>query len=190
MAKRPDRAKPPGSKPALTDDEAALFNAAMRDVKKLGGRKAGPTARPETDAVGQKPPAARQLRPAVAPVKRSHVLPPLAAGASADVDSRTMDRLRRGQLRPEARIDLHGLTQDRAHQALERFIARAQTAGVRSIIIITGKGRISMGGGVLRNQVPQWLNAPGIRPSILGFSPAQPRDGGDGALYVLLRRKR
>ena len=101
-----------------------------------------------------------------------------------------MDRLRRGRLRPEARLDLHGMTQDKAHRALNRFIAEAQSSGVRSIIIITGKGRISEGGGVLRNQVPKWLNAPGIRPSILAFSPAQPKDGGEGALYVLLRRRR
>jgi len=117
-------------------------------------------------------------------------LPTLAAGTSADVDSRTLDRLRRGRLRPEARLDLHGMTQDKAHRALNRFIAEAQSSGVRSTIIITGKGRISEGGGVLRNQVPQWLNAPGIRPSILAFAPAQPKDGGAGALYVLLRRRR
>jgi len=190
MAKPPDRTRTPGSKSAPTEDEAALFDAAMRDVKKLGGKKPGPSARPVTNAGVRKPPAARERPKAKAPAKQPHALPSLTAGASADVDSRTMDRLRRGQLRPEARLDLHGLTQDRAHQALERFIARAQSSGVRSIIIITGKGRISKGGGVLRNQVPQWLNAPGIRPYILGFSPAQPRDGGDGALYVLLRRKR
>jgi DNA-nicking Smr family endonuclease len=109
---------------------------------------------------------------------------------SADVDGRTLDRLRRGRLRPEERLDLHGLTQEKAHRALTRFIARAYTAGVRSIIIITGKGKVSEGGGVLRTQVPQWLNTPAIRPRILAFTPAQPKDGGAGALYVLLRRQR
>ncbi|MDA0651785.1 MAG: Smr/MutS family protein [Proteobacteria bacterium] len=134
------------------------------------------------------PPSERPL--STPPLKSIAALPSLAAGTSADVDSRTMDRLRRGRLRPEARLDLHGMTQDKAHRALNLFIAEAQSSGVRSIIIITGKGRISEGGGVLRNQVPQWLNAPGIRPSILAFSPAQPKDGGAGALYVLLRRRR
>jgi len=189
MAKRPDTAKKPAAKPALSEDEAALFDSAMRDVEKFSGGDGNQAAPPVKIAAPPKPSPPLERRPAP-PVKPTAALPSLAAGTSADVDARTMDRLRRGRLRPEARLDLHGLTQDEAHRALNRFIARAQSSGVRSLIIITGKGRVSEGGGVLRNQVPQWLNAPDIRPSILAFSPAQPRDGGAGALYVLLRRRR
>ena len=190
MAKPPNRPKNPAAKPALTDDDAALFDSAMRDVEKFGGNDDNQPTPPIKIPPVPKPPPSRKRRPAAPPVKPTAALPTLAAGTSADVDTRTMDRLRRGRLRPEARLDLHGLTQDQAHRALDRFIAQAQSTGVRSIIIITGKGRVSEGGGVLRNQVPQWLNAPGIRPSILAFSPAQPRDGGAGALYVLLRKRR
>ena len=117
-------------------------------------------------------------------------LAPLDPGRSGDVDTRTLDRLRRGQLRPEGRLDLHGMTQAEAHGALEKFIPRAQGAGRRCVIVITGKGSVSAGGGVLRNAVPGWLNAPSLRPSVLAFAEAVPRDGGAGALYVLLRRKR
>ena len=85
---------------------------------------------------------------------------------------------------------LIGMVQTEAHRALNSYVAQAQSSGLRCIIVITGKGRVSEGGGVLRNQVPQWLNSPALRPLILAFTPAQPRDGGDGALYVLLRRKR
>jgi DNA-nicking Smr family endonuclease len=101
-----------------------------------------------------------------------------------------MGRLRRGQMRPEARLDLHGMTRKEAYAALTAFIPRAQADGRRCVVVITGKGRVSEGGGVLRNEVPGWLNAPAIRQSILGFAAAQPRDGGTGALYVLLRRAR
>jgi DNA-nicking Smr family endonuclease len=162
----------------------------MRDVEKIRGRNHDPSAAPVTKAIARKPTPSRAKRPGAPSVKSASALPVLAAGVSADVDARTLDRLRRGRLQPEARLDLHGLTQDKAHRALDRFISRARSSNMRCIIIITGKGRVSEGGGVLRNQVPQWLNAPGIRPGILAFSPAQPRDGGAGALYVLLRKQR
>ena len=114
----------------------------------------------------------------------------MAAGRSGDVDGRTLDRLKRGQIRPEARLDLHGLTQENAHRELVSFIVEAQASGKRSVIVITGRGRLSEGGGVLRNQTPNWLNAPALRARIIAFATAQPRDGGTGALYVLLRRAR
>jgi len=191
MAKKPKPNEVSAAKKPLPDDETALFQSAMRDVDKLRGKKNASTTEParKTASLPRFPP--RPEHPRAGPsVKPNAALPNLAAGKSADVDSRTMDRLRRGRLRPEARLDLHGLTQDKAHRALDQFIAEAQSSGIRSIVIITGKGRVSEGGGVLRNQVPNWLNASNIRPSILAFSPAQPKDGGSGALYVLLRRRR
>ena len=88
----------------------------------------------------------------------------------------------------DGRIDLHGMTQDAAHAALTGFIAHSHEAGRRCVLVITGKGRA--GGGVLRAQVPRWLNQGPLRERILGFSYARPQHGGDGALYVLIRRRR
>lgn len=190
MAKPPNRNYKTAAKPALSADDVAQFDTAMRDVQELTGKKANKTAPVSKPPVKSKPPSLRARRQVTPPVKAAPALPSLSPGNSADVDSRTLDRLRRGRLRPEARLDLHGLTQEKAHRSLNRFIDRAQSSGVRSLIIITGKGRISEGGGVLRNQLPKWLNAPDIRPRILAFAPAQPRDGGSGALYVLLRKLR
>jgi DNA-nicking Smr family endonuclease len=85
---------------------------------------------------------------------------------------------------------LHGMTQNEAHRALVSFMADAQAEGKRCVLVVTGRGRLSEGGGVLRNQTPNWLNAPAIRSRLLAFATAQPRDGGSGALYVLLRRVR
>ena len=101
-----------------------------------------------------------------------------------------MDRLKRGRIRPEATLDLHGKTRDEAHRILATFLARAQGDGRRCVIVVTGKGRIGEGGGVIRNEVPRWLNLAPNRGRILGFAQAQPRDGGAGALYVLLKRAR
>ena len=99
-----------------------------------------------------------------------------------------MERLRRWRGRPEARLDLHGMTQDEAHRAVAGFIATSRSDGRRCILIITGRGRGKFGGGVLREQTPRWLNLQPTRESILGFAEAQPKDGGAGALYVLLKK--
>ncbi len=117
-------------------------------------------------------------------------LPPLAPGAPAVLDKRTAQRLKRGQLAIDGRIDLHGMTQAEAHGALTAYLERAQGSTRHCILVITGKGRVSENGGVLRVMAPRWLNAPANRARVLAIAPAQPKDGGAGALYVLLRRLR
>ncbi len=90
----------------------------------------------------------------------------------------------------EARLDLHGMTQAEAHGRLVAFVEGHQAAGRRCVLVVTGKGTWREEGGVLRDAVPRWLNEPGLRPRILSFSHAQPKDGGEGALYILLKRLR
>jgi DNA-nicking Smr family endonuclease len=117
-------------------------------------------------------------------------------GETAGVDRRTANRLRRGQLPIDGELDLHGFKQAQAHQTLDRFIGKAAREGRRCLLVITGKGARAgvekgwRGAGVLREAVPGWLNDPANRDRILSFCHAQPRDGGDGALYVLLKRRR
>ncbi len=123
----------------------------------------------------------------------------LAVGRVVDVDKATAQRFRRGDLPIDARLDLHGMTQERAHDALVEFLLRAQDRGARCVLVITGKGSLYSGTGpelqrhdrgVLKRAVPRWLNAPPLRPIILAISEAQPRHGGSGALYILLKRQR
>jgi DNA-nicking Smr family endonuclease len=102
----------------------------------------------------------------------------------ATPDRRTLENLKRGRMRPEARLDLHGMTRGEAFDELVGFVARAQSRNVRVALVITGRS------GVLRQEVPRWLETPDIRPRILGHAEAKPRDGGPGALYVLIRRAR
>ncbi|HEV8677802.1 MAG TPA: Smr/MutS family protein [Stellaceae bacterium] len=110
--------------------------------------------------------------------------PPLSRFAG--LDRASAQRLKRGRYPVEATLDLHGLTQDEAHRALSRFVAGARAAGRRCVLVVTGHGRTS--GGVLKSAVPRWLDEPGLRPHLLARAPAQPKDGGTAALYLLLRR--
>ena len=106
------------------------------------------------------------------------------------MDKRTAQRLKRGQLAIEATLDLHKHTQAQASAALDAFLAQAQDRGRRCVLVITGKGRAGEAGGVLRANVPRWLNQPPNRARVLAIAEAQPKHGGAGALYVLLKRKR
>jgi DNA-nicking Smr family endonuclease len=117
--------------------------------------------------------------------------PELGHGVAPGLDKRTLIKLRRGQFRVEDDIDLHNFTQEQAHRALDAFLAASHAAGRRCVLVITGKGLKSDGTiGALRHGVPHWLNLPPNRARVLAFCHATPADGGEGALYVLLRRPR
>jgi DNA-nicking Smr family endonuclease len=90
----------------------------------------------------------------------------------------------------DARLDLHGMTQAEAHAALAHFLRRVQRNGARLVLIITGKGAGAGERGVLRRQVPLWLGLPDLRDAVVGFEEAHTAHGGEGALYVRLRRAR
>jgi DNA-nicking Smr family endonuclease len=116
--------------------------------------------------------------------------------ASPHMDRRRFEKLRRGRLDPEARIDLHGMTSERAHAALAAFIESTHANGLRLVLVITGKGRRDEGAlqphrhGILRHSLPHWLAAPPLTGRILQVAPAHQRHGGAGAFYVYLRRQR
>jgi DNA-nicking Smr family endonuclease len=116
------------------------------------------------------------------------------------LDRRTTERLTKGQLPVEARLDLHGHRQATAHRALDAFILASHRAGRRCVLVVTGKGQGRadapapiMGDeapGVLRRNLPRWLAEPGLADKVLAIRPALPQHGGEGAFYVLLRRSR
>lgn len=117
--------------------------------------------------------------------------------APLNMDRKTHTRMKRGKLKPEARIDLHGMTMDRAHPALTGFIMRSASEGRRLVLVITGKGKdrdedgpIPVRRGVLRHNVPHWLSVPPLSPLVLQVTPAHVSHGGGGAYYVYLRRLR
>ena len=131
---------------------------------------------------------------------RHDVLGPIAdrlRQAPVNMDSKSHRKMTRGKLKPEARIDLHGMTMAEAHPELVAFILGSQAVGRRLVLVITGKGKDRDDGGpiptrhgVLRHQVPQWLALPPLAQAILQVTPAHIRHGGHGAYYVYLKRSR
>ena len=173
----------------VTHDELALWHHAVRDAAPLHGEPPPAPAPPPVAAAPPAPPA-----PAVAAPVRPLPLPPpppatrrLDPTGPVDLDRRSWLRLRRGSYPIDARLDLHGLTQAEAHARLAAFLATSQARGNRCVLVITGRGLRT--GGTLRAMTPRWLEAEPNRVRVLSFAPAQLHHGGDGALYVLLRRR-
>ena len=163
------------------EDDSAVWRSVTADVKPMRGRnKPLAPAAPAPSTTTPKP-----AGPSTAPTPARKPPEPLRVGHASGVDKRTAERLRRGQLPIEARLDLHGHTRETAHRALGGFLAAAWETGRRTVLIVTGKGQ-----GILKDAVPRWLNESPNRGRILLVAQAQPKDGGGGALYVLLRRRR
>ena len=172
----------------------------MRDVKPLKRSKPPASSPASPSATMSRPVPAKPKKPAamprlvlgplpVPPVTVKTAGPPdLGHGRATGIDRRSSERLHRGRLPIEGRLDLHGMTQAAAAERLAGFIERAEAAGKRCLLVITGKGLAS--GGILRDQVPRWLNLPPNRGRVLAFDYARPQHGGSGALYVLLKRRR
>jgi DNA-nicking Smr family endonuclease len=171
----------------LSDEERALWTGFARSITPL--RRAPVISEPSPSAVHESSPT--PLRPAP-----RQDIPPAKAPPLAPFERRLSQRVARGREPIDARIDLHGLTQVEAHAALLRFLRRAQADGARIALIVTGKGAGSgeqdglVARGVLKRQVPLWLALPEFRPLIVGFEDAHVSHGGQGALYVRLRRAR
>lgn len=196
MTKKPDKTLKTKKK-KRPDDDGGLWAHVTAGVTPLHGKhKNLATNTPEGPPPAAKPARARKSAAAAAglepaPPKKPAPMPDLTHGDHRGLDKSSARKLKDGKRPIEARMDLHGMTQAEAHRALDAFIDAASRAGRRCVLVITGKGG-SGGGtvGVLRQQVPRWLNQATLRPLILAFSHARPKDGGEGALYVLLKRKR
>jgi DNA-nicking Smr family endonuclease len=177
----------------LTAEEEHLWSMVARSVKPLRHKKQLPAkrARPESPRFPTRPaPESMAVAAATATMPTGR---PSAGHRPVPIALRDKQRLARGRADIDARIDLHGMTQAQAHAALLRFLHRAQAEGARFVLVITGKGAPAAAPGergVLRRQVPLWLGLPEFRGCVLGFDGAHVGHGGDGALYVRLRRAR
>jgi DNA-nicking Smr family endonuclease len=167
----------------LTDEDRVLWNLVAKSATPLKGRKAVEAETPKTVAEEKMPSpaaAAAATAQAPAPPKRQHVTHVL--------DRPTLDKLSKGKLPIEGRVDLHGMTQSEAHALLLSFLQRAHASGVRYVLVITGKGFSSGGDGVLKRQVPAWLSTPPFRALVSSHDLAARNHGGEGALYIRLRK--
>ncbi|MDE2463800.1 MAG: Smr/MutS family protein [Alphaproteobacteria bacterium] len=167
-----------------TPEEVALFEATFKDAVRLvvptpAASRHRASSRSNTGAPPRTPRAAASVSP-------------------SGVDGRTRARLKRGDLEPEARLDLHGLGEAAAHRALSAFLRQVSSRGMRLVLIVTGKGLketadpapelLDRRRGVLRQLTPRWLKEPELARYIAEVQPAHRRHGGGGALYVYLRK--
>jgi len=181
MMRREEVSKMPTS-PQRPHIDRALWQRAIRDVAPLQRREA---------SIPTKPTASSD--PSPTRDEQQHASPSYPSSALDrfdGIDRANAERLKRGLHKIEARLDLHGLTQTEAHQELAAFIGRSRAAGCRCVLIITGRGLGPQGPGVLKRAVPRWLQEPELRQHVLAMALAQPRHGGSGATYLLLRRLR
>ncbi len=156
----------------ISPEDEAFFREAMRDATPLSKRPVVVTAT-----------GLRRRSPVSSPMRREiRFVEP--AGEAAPIRGHTEARLRRGRLEPEARIDLHGHSYDSAYRSLVAFLMRSISEGKRLVLVITGKG------GVLRNNLPLWLNGAELGDRVIGMREAHPKHGGGGAFYVALQKRR
>jgi DNA-nicking Smr family endonuclease len=167
----------------LSDHDRRAWALVARTVRPAPGR-----TRPEIEETQQGKAAARAsaAAPQAAPPSHRPSARSPVPGPLADVSNHRP--VRRGQLDVEARLDLHGHTQDTAFRELAEFLLTQRAIGARCVLVITGKGRL--GGGVLRSRFLDWIGSAEIRPLLAGYSRAHVRHGGDGAFYLLLKAKR
>ncbi|WP_291847280.1 Smr/MutS family protein [Bradyrhizobium sp.] len=182
----------PRRKRGLSEEERALWDGVASQLKPLRKRQRAakpPAASPDQETKAASKPAAL---PKPAPPPRVVVPSTPEPPALAPIGRRERSHLARGRKPIDARFDLHGMTQTRAHRALFGFLRRAHEDGLTFVLIITGKGKVGTGSerGVLRRQVPQWLELPEFRSLVVGFEEAHVGHGGEGALYVRMRRAR
>jgi DNA-nicking Smr family endonuclease len=179
---------------SLNDEEHQLWHHVTRSVAPLKRKRAKSVrtvdaVEPRSETDRHKRPAGTIVRPVeTKPARKSAAVPPQPPPLAL-LERRAKRRLARGHEEIAARIDLHGRTQSEAHAALLRFLMRAQHEQARFVLVITGKGG-EAGRGVLRRQVPLWLSLPEFRPLVLGFETAHAGHGGEGALYIRIRRVR
>jgi DNA-nicking Smr family endonuclease len=189
----PESIVAPRRKRALSEEERTLWESVARQVKPLQKK---PRAAKAAIVSGEEPqPAAKVTGLPKSPAKprSAKMLKPDKPPPLAPLGRRERSQLSRGRKEIEGRLDLHGMTQTRAHRALLSFLQRASGDGLTFVLVITGKGRArgpEAGRGVLRRQVPEWLSLPEFRALVVGFEEAHIGHGGEGALYVRVRRAR
>jgi len=196
MVKQPPAAR---HKRLLARHEIELWNLVTRHVKPFRGEApAEPPPVAEVKQATAPPPPGKMEKPAkkIQSAKASKPAPAPTPPPLAPLERRMRQRISRGNLPIDAKLDLHGMHQAVAHAELVSFLHRAQAAGARVVLVVTGKGLTKQSSdsdtwrepGVLRRNTPHWLRSPQLRSVVVGFEEASARHGGAGALYVRLRR--
>jgi DNA-nicking Smr family endonuclease len=188
----PELPAAPRRKRSLSEEERALWESVAKQTKPLRKKPRPAKANADSPDVEARADAKPAASPKPLPSAKMTRTPQPAAPPLAPLGRRERSQLSRGRKEIDARLDLHGMTQTRAHRALSGFLQRAHSDGLTFVLIITGKGKTGAESerGVLRRQVPQWLSLPEFRSLVVGFEEAHIGHGGEGALYVRIRRSK
>jgi DNA-nicking Smr family endonuclease len=191
MKRPPPILDPPRRKRSLSEEEHALWESVAKQAKPLRNKHRGTTS-PSPSLNTETPALKAVVHPKSMPIADPAPPKKPVAPPRGPPGPRGRWQLSKGKKEIEARLDLHGMTQARAHRALSGFLHRVQGDGLTFVLVITGKGKIGAESerGVLRRQVPQWLSQPEFRTLVVGFEEAHIGHGGAGALYVRIRRGR
>ncbi|CAG1012777.1 MAG: DNA mismatch repair protein MutS [Rhizobiaceae bacterium] len=171
---------------ALSEEDRVLWSLVTKTAKPLR-KPLSPSfaSGPSKPAPVAQAPAAPPSPPMALPSS----LQPRKEQVAQKFDVQTRDKISKGRLPLEGRVDLHGMTQEEAYSLLLSFLRRAHEGGVRYVLVITGKGSSSRGDGVLRKSLPSWLKTQQFRHLVSGIDEASRYHGGGGAFYVRLRRR-
>jgi DNA-nicking Smr family endonuclease len=187
----PERPVAPRRKRHLSEEEHALWESVAKQTRPLRNKPRAAKAQVNAHSADA-PPIPKPTASPTGPVPAGKRARPPEPPPLAPLARRERTQLSRGKKQIDARLDLHGMTQTRAHRELSGFLHRSHSAGFTFVLVITGKGKIGAESerGVLRRQVPQWLALPEFRSLVVGFEQANVGHGGEGALYVRIRRAR
>ncbi len=176
--------------PEPDKEDTRAWEELVQNIKKL----------PDSDKIEDDSVLTIDIRPVVNIFDAYHgeKLSDLEEGFNAGIDRSTLKKFSKEEFPVEAVLDLHGKTEKNAFELVRNFITNAYMQNKRCIMIITGKGNyhkeqeedIFAVRGILKNSVPNWLNTPELRPLILSYRHPSEARGGNGALYILLRRRR
>jgi len=182
----------------LSDEERTLFESAMHDSAPLKKATRPHKKHAPAKESARAKPCEKIMEPDGAQSQQRHLR------RTVGIDGNTAERLRRGQLEPQARLDLHGMSERDAHRALVTFVRAARARKLRLLLVVTGKGAGSKtkpademefdlgldmrARGILRTLTPRWLREPGLAEGVADVREAHRRHGGSGALYVYLRK--
>lgn len=170
----------------LNDEDRILWNRMARTATPLSGRKLALISDPEPVDMGATEMFVADNSGLAAPPARSKLV---EKPRLHPFDAPTRNKLSKGRLPIEGRVDLHGMTQSEAHALLFSFLHRAHAEGMRYVLVITGKGSSFGSDGVLRRAVPDWLSTPSFRSLVSSHDSAARHHGGAGAIYIRLRRR-
>lgn len=168
----------------LSEEDRILWHRVARSVKPMRGKELDA----EPQAAAPKAPTAARTPRSAAVLPQTAAQKPPPRPTPTGLDTRTHGKIAKGRLSIDARIDLHGMTQAEAHGVLLGFLHRAHASGQRHVLVITGKGNSKGGDGVLRRAVPAWLTTAPFRGLVSAHASAARQHGGEGALYIRLRR--